>query len=119
MCLTGYRISGWDNENKPAKEFDKTVTDSAVFIQGLKACVVYTVQIIPITKTKDGDLLQVDCETAATITQLTTIEISIAYHDHFNVVGTDEDSSNKCETIFARLICESRTQAPIMVSLKR
>uniref|UniRef100_A0A1I8PP92 protein-tyrosine-phosphatase n=1 Tax=Stomoxys calcitrans TaxID=35570 RepID=A0A1I8PP92_STOCA len=114
LCVTGYRLSGWDDEDNVVAAFDKNTENTSITIEGLKACVTYTVQIIPTTKSmNDGDFLHIECETQSKASEAPDVDVLATYPDRFAISARESDKNNKCETIFARIVCEARIDAPI------
>lgn len=114
LCLVHYRLVAWDDEDVSA--FDKTTSNTSIRVEDLKACVGYIVQIIPVTETmKDGDPLQIECETSSKAAAAPTVLVLAEYPDRFVISAQESDLNNKCETIFARIVCKARSDAPIMV----
>ncbi|KAL9898387.1 protein tyrosine phosphatase 52F isoform 2-T5 [Glossina fuscipes fuscipes] len=111
LCLTGYRLSGWNDEKKPVPAFDKTTENTSVTIDGLNSCQGFTVQIIPTTKTSDGDLTHVEARTTPIRAQPPTVETTSVYPNRLEFSAQESDLNNKCETIFARFVCEARHEA--------
>lgn len=119
LCVTGYRLSGWDDENKAVSQFDNTTAKTTVYVDGLNACMAYTVQIIPTTKSMmDGELLHIEYETSSIVAAKPDVEVTGIYSNRFGISARDSDLNNKCETIFARIVCEALTQSPIMIAEK-
>uniref|UniRef100_T1PDP8 protein-tyrosine-phosphatase n=1 Tax=Musca domestica TaxID=7370 RepID=T1PDP8_MUSDO len=114
LCVTGYRLSGWDDEDNQVSAFDQKTTKTSITIEGLKACVTYTIQIIPTTKSmNDGELLHIECETKSKAAEAPEVDVLAVYPDRFAISARESDKNNKCETIFARIVCEARSEAPI------
>lgn len=117
LCVTGYRLSGWDDEDNQVSAFDQKTTKTSITIEGLKACVTYTIQIIPTTKSmNDGELLHIECETKSKAAEAPEVDVLAVYPDRFAISARESDKNNKCETIFARIVCEARSEAPIKVN---
>ncbi|XP_073844444.1 protein tyrosine phosphatase 52F isoform X2 [Musca autumnalis] len=114
LCVTGYRLSGWDDEDNEVSAFDQKTTNTSITIEGLKACVTYTIQIIPTTQSmNDGELIHIECETKSKAADAPEVDVLAVYPDRFAISARESDKNNKCETIFARIVCEARTDAPI------
>lgn len=111
LCLTGYRLSGWNDEKKPVPAFDKTTENTSVTIDGLNSCQGFTVQIIPTTKTADGALKHVEARTTPIKAQAPTVETTSVYPNRFEFSAQESDLNNKCETIFARFVCQASLDA--------
>lgn len=116
LCVTGYRLIGWDDEDNIVDAFDKSTTNTSISITDLKACVTYTVQIVPTTKSmNDGAFLHIECETKSKAPEAPDVDVLAVYPDRFSISARESDKNNKCETIFARIVCEARSDAPIKV----
>lgn len=115
LCLNVYRLCGWDDENKMVPQFDKTTPNTSINIDELKSCTTYTIQIIPTTKTMDGELLHIEQETSSMVASAPEVQISGVYPERISISARDTDVNNKCPTIFARIVCVARTPAPIPV----
>lgn len=99
-------------------QFDKSTPNTSIFIDGLKSCMTYTIQIIPTTKTMDGELLHIEEETASMVAAAPDVQVIGVYPERFSISARETTVNNKCATIFARIICLARTPAPISVNLK-
>lgn len=123
LCLNGYRISGWRDDNIPLPEFDQNINKTTILFDNLFSCTAYTVQIIPITKTlNDGELLQIETETKAIVASKITNEFISFYSHSLELSAKSTDYDNNCETIFARFICEvtnSNSDAPFKVRFRK
>ena len=117
LCLNVYRLCGWDDENKMVPQFDKSTSNNSIYIDGLKSCMTYTIQIIPTTKTMDGELLHIEHETASMVSVAPDVEIIGVYPERIAISARETDINNKCAIIFARIVCVARTPAPIKVIL--
>lgn len=115
LCLNVYRLCGWDDENKMVPEFDKSTSNTSIYIDGLKSCMTYTIQIIPTTKTMDGELLHIEHETASMVSVAPDVQIIGVYPEKIAISARETDINNKCAIIFARIVCVARTPAPIKV----
>ncbi|XP_075165181.1 protein tyrosine phosphatase 52F [Haematobia irritans] len=114
LCVTGYRLSGWDDEDNVVTAFDQKTTNTSIRIEGLKACVTYTIQIIPTTASmNDGNFLHIESETQSKASEAPDVDVLGTYPDRFAISARESDKNNKCETIFARIVCEARSDAPI------
>ncbi|XP_037826441.1 receptor-type tyrosine-protein phosphatase eta isoform X1 [Lucilia sericata] len=118
LCLNVYRLCGWDNENKMIPEFDQSTPNTSIFIDGLKSCMTYTIQIIPTTKSMDGELLHIEEETASMVAPAPEVQMMGVYPTKFAISARESDVNNKCATIFARIVCIARGPAPIAVAEK-
>lgn len=69
LCIDGYRISGWMDDDKDVEALSVSTPDTTVrFENDLVACQAYTIQIIPYTKLNlDGELRQIVVETKAAV----------------------------------------------------
>lgn len=69
LCIDGYRISGWMDDDKDVEALSVSTAEKTVlFEKDLVACQAYTIQIIPYTKQNlDGELRQIDVETKAAV----------------------------------------------------
>lgn len=69
LCIDGYRISGWMDDDKDVEALSVSTPDTTVlFEKDLVACQAYTIQIIPYTKLNlDGELRQIVVETKAAV----------------------------------------------------
>ncbi|KAM7344935.1 protein tyrosine phosphatase 52F isoform 2-T4 [Cochliomyia hominivorax] len=118
LCLNVYRLCGWDDENNMVPQFDKSTPNTSIFIDGLKSCMIYTIQIIPTTQTMDGELLHFEDETASMVASAPDVQIIGVYPERIAISARETALNNKCSTIFARIICLARTPAAITVAEK-
>ncbi|BFG06427.1 receptor-type tyrosine-protein phosphatase eta [Drosophila madeirensis] len=111
LCIDGYRISGWMEDNKEVLSAT-TKNTSVTFSEGLLACQAYTIQIIPYTRENlDGDLRQVEVETTAAVVNSDKITLQMATHGaashSLTLIANNQDYNNTCQTIFAFFNCST------------
>lgn len=72
LCIVGYRISGWMDDDKDVEALSVSTAEKTVlFEKDLVACQAYTIQIIPYTKQNlDGELRQIEVETKAAVVNM-------------------------------------------------
>ncbi|XP_055854134.1 receptor-type tyrosine-protein phosphatase H [Episyrphus balteatus] len=122
LCLEGYRISAWTDITNSI--FDKEINETQIVITDLVSCQVYTVQIIPFTKSKKRDGIPEHIEQItspmvaappnpfqSTLIESHSIELSARVNDN-------DYSTNKCQTLFARFVCETGKNVPFTSVVK-
>ncbi|XP_055907424.1 phosphatidylinositol phosphatase PTPRQ [Eupeodes corollae] len=122
LCLEGYRISAWGDSSSSV--FDKETNETEILITKLVSCQVYTVQIIPYTKSKKKDGIPEHIEQItspmvaappdpfqSTLIQSHSMELSARVNDN-------DYLTNKCQTFFARFVCETSKNVPFTSVVK-
>ncbi|XP_049307173.1 receptor-type tyrosine-protein phosphatase eta isoform X12 [Bactrocera dorsalis] len=106
LCVKEYRLTGWINKNSSSQRFDKQTNASSIYINGLYACQLYNIQIIPTTGYTDGEPVITEVETAAKVAMASNIQALAQYPNALELSAVDSNFNNKCETIIARFLCE-------------
>ncbi|XP_012279804.1 tyrosine-protein phosphatase 10D isoform X2 [Orussus abietinus] len=77
-CVQEYRVNVWDSKNT----LTKTTSKTDIELTGLKACAMYTIQVLPVSETGDGNTPAVtQAKTAASATNppvLSSEEVSVS-----------------------------------------
>lgn len=115
LCLINYHLSAWNDDHKPVTAFNVITPNTSATITGLNSCQAFTVQIVPVTKTIDGEAVEIETETATMIPQAPTLETIGSYPNYLIFSAKESDLDNKCETIFAHFVCEARVDVTIKV----
>ncbi|XP_060653336.1 phosphatidylinositol phosphatase PTPRQ [Drosophila nasuta] len=114
LCIDGYRITGWMDDNKVVEALSVSTQDTTVlFEKDLIACQAYTIQIIPYTRENlDGELRQIDVETAAAVVNSKKISLQLAgsgaTSHGMELNANNMDYDNNCQTFFANFSCITR-----------
>uniref|UniRef100_A0A1A9W9T8 Fibronectin type-III domain-containing protein n=1 Tax=Glossina brevipalpis TaxID=37001 RepID=A0A1A9W9T8_9MUSC len=87
LCLSGYRLSGWNDEKKPVPALDKTTENTSILIDGLHSCQAFIEQIITTTHTADDNPEKVETETNAIKAQAPSIETMGAYYNNYYILS--------------------------------
>ncbi|XP_033233871.1 receptor-type tyrosine-protein phosphatase H isoform X1 [Drosophila pseudoobscura] len=111
LCIDGYRLSGWMEDNKEVLSAT-TKNTSVTFNDGLLACQMYTIQVIPYTRENlDGDLRQEVVETTAAVVNSDKITLQMgtngAASHSLTLIANNQDYNNTCQTIFAFFNCST------------
>ncbi|XP_039958049.1 phosphatidylinositol phosphatase PTPRQ isoform X1 [Bactrocera tryoni] len=106
LCVIEYRLTGWINKNSSSQRFDKQTNATSIYITGLYACQLYSIQIIPTTGNTDGEPVITEVETAAKVAMASNIQALAQYPNALELSAVDSNFNNKCETIIARFLCE-------------
>ncbi|XP_037949787.1 phosphatidylinositol phosphatase PTPRQ [Teleopsis dalmanni] len=105
LCLNGYRLSLWKLKST-LSEIDLVTNDTFVRFEKLNSCQAYTIQIIPTTKTMDGELTQIEAETSAIVAQSIVFEKLAVYPNGIELNARDQDTNNNCDNLFAHFRCD-------------
>ncbi|EDV98240.1 receptor-type tyrosine-protein phosphatase eta [Drosophila grimshawi] len=113
LCIAGYRISGWMDDDKEVDALSiNTQQNSVVFEKDLIACQAYTIQIIPYTRENlDGELRQIEVETQAAVINFEKILLQVAgkkaTSHSLELNAQNQDFNNNCQTIYAHFSCST------------
>ncbi|XP_017960654.1 phosphatidylinositol phosphatase PTPRQ [Drosophila navojoa] len=118
LCIGGYRISGWMDDNIEVVALSLSTQNNSVrFDKDLGACQGYTIQIIPYTKQNlDGELRRIEVETKAAIVNYEKIKFELvgngATPHSLELNANNQDYNNHCQTIFAHFSCQTSVDVP-------
>ncbi|KAH8405215.1 hypothetical protein KR222_011140, partial [Zaprionus bogoriensis] len=118
LCIAGYRISGWMDDDKDVEALSVSTEDNTVlFEKDLVACQAYTLQIIPYTwENLDGELRQTDVETKATVVNAEKVMLQVAgsgtTSHSLELNANNQDYDNNCQTFFAHFNCSTSADVP-------
>ncbi|KAL7737912.1 hypothetical protein ACLKA6_006284 [Drosophila palustris] len=118
LCIAGYRISGWMDDDKVVEALSVSTQDNSVlFDKDLIACQAYTIQIIPFTSNSlDGQLRQIEVETTAAVVNFNKIKLQVAgsgaTSHGLELNANNQDYDNNCQTFFAHFSCSSKADVP-------
>lgn len=116
ICVTGYKIVGWNELNYPIVSFEVTTTNLTTTLENLNSCESYLTQITAATKDSFGQVLEFGMVTGAVIAIAPKLEMLSTSSRHIELKAEKNDPTDKCDVIFAKITCEATSNVPRKVS---
>lgn len=116
LCITEYKLAGWNEEKYPYPAFEALTSNLTVIIEKLYSCESYLVHINANTKYLSGKIFEFGINTMADFATPSKLQVTGVSSNHIEIKAHINDPTNKCDIIFARIICRATTNVTHRVS---
>lgn len=117
LCVTDYRLAGWNEEKYPFPAFQVFTSNLTVTIKDLYSCDAYLVHINANTKELPGKILEFGINTMPVTASAPKLQVIGVSSNHIEIKAHRNNPTNKCDIIFAEITCKATTNVTHQVSL--